>query len=212
MSGFKPKSHNMVPVASDNADSRIDYQAMELQRTEQLKASLKRELKNRESGKNHSLRRTISALVVEGNYQEAGLLIDGYIEMKSFYPAVQLRANVYVKHAKELINAIRMKREFPNLSQLSISKQQEILDHAIRHFDELKVTVKSIEQIVRDEAVKDVRSTIWVVRTAVAVIGVITLTAFVLDFPGMVGKPLVEVFTDFSDIGFKAILNLIPFL
>ena len=196
----------------ENDDSKIDYHALEVQRTEQLKAQLKAELRSRQAGRIHSLRRSALALVVEGEYEEASGIVDVYVELKAELPAVAGRTVGHVRHAKELINAIRAKREFPNLSQLAMSKQQEILDHAVSHFEELKITLRAIEQIVRDEVVKDIRSSVWVIRSLCYVIGAITLIAFVSDFPDMLARPFVEVVSYSLDRAFELIVRFLPFL
>jgi hypothetical protein len=138
-------------------DTKIDYQQMEQARTKVLQNQLNQQLRTRELGNQYSLRRVILRMVVDGQYKEASEAIDVFMDAKAVYPGFRERSEVHVNHSKELINAVRAKRNFPNLSQLSMSKQQEILDHAIEHFDELRVTLKSIEHILKDETVKDIR-------------------------------------------------------
>ena len=193
-------------------DSKIDYEALEKQRTELLQAQLKFELKSREVGKTLSLRRAVLRLVVDAKYKDAGEMIDSYIQSKKDFPSVENRARPYVVHAKELINAIRAKRNFPNLSQLSMSKQQEILDSAVAHFDELKFAIRYIEHAVKDEAIRDLRSTTWVLKTSVFTVLGVVLTAFMMDFNKSVGKPFWVVFNDFVDKGFDFFIATIPFL
>jgi hypothetical protein len=118
----------------------------------------------------------------------------------------------HANHSKELINAIRAKRNFPNLSSLPMSKQQEILDHSLGHFDDLKLSLKAIEQIVKDEAIKDIRSTVWVLHTGVYVVMAIVVTMFLLDFSGALGQPLWAVYNDLSDKAYQALLKYLPFL
>lgn len=193
-------------------ESKIDYQALEKQRSDAVQHQLKLQLRSMEVGKNDSLRRVVLRLVVEARYADASMMIDEYLKLKSFYPAVGKRAKIHASHAKDLVNAVRAKRNFPNLAQLSMSKQQEILDHALGHFEELRQTIKAIEYIVRDEAIQDIRSTVWVIRTLVYVSVILLATAFVLEFSGALGQPLWAVFNDFADTSFKFILKFIPFI
>ena len=190
------------------ADSKIDYQAMELQRTDALRERLRLQLRAREVGKNASLRRVVLRMVADGKYQDAIGVLDEYLELKSTFPQLRERSRLHVVHAKELVNAIRAKRNFPNLSQLAMSKQQEILDHAINHFEELKRTIRSIEGIVKDEAILDMRSTIWILRSLVYLTISIAAASFVMDFSGSMGKPFWAVFNDFVDTSFKYLANL----
>ena len=189
-------------------DTKIDYQQLEQSRTQLLQRRLNQQLREREMGNQYSLRRAVLAQVVQGNYKEAGDVIDA----KSVYPAFKERSVAHAVHAKELINAVRAKRNFPNLSQLSMSKQQEILDHAVEHFDELRMTLKTIEHLLKDEAVKDIKSTVWVLRTGVYATISIVAAAFIGEFSGSMGRPLWIVFNDIVDIGYKFLMNYIPFL
>jgi erythromycin esterase-like protein len=150
--------------------------------------------------------------VAAGNYQDAADMIGAFIEVKKVYPAFAERVEAQANHAKELVNAVRAKRNFPNLSALSMSKQQEILDHAVEHFDELRLTLKHIENVLKDEAIQDIRSTVWVVRTSVYTLVAIVAAAFVTEFSGALGKPLWVVFNDLADNGYKFLMKFIPFL
>ncbi len=193
-------------------ESKIDYQALEEQRSQAIQGKLNTQLRSMEVGKNDSLRRVVLRLVVEAKYSEAAEIIDEYVKLKSLYPAIVKRSMFHVNHAKDLINAVRAKRNFPNLSQLSMAKQQEILDHALKHFEELRLTVKAIEYMVRDEATSDIRSTVWVLRTLVYVVVGVVISAFLVEFSGTLGRPLWAVFNDFADIGFSLLLKYLPFI
>ena len=194
-------------MGAEIVESKIDYQALEEQRSQAMQHQLKTQLRSMEVGKDDSLRRIVLGYVVESKYREAGEILDEYIKLKSSYPSLADRAKMHVSHAKDLINAVRAKRNFPNLSQLSMAKQQEILDHALGHFEELRITIKAIEVMTRDEAIKDIRSTVWVLRTIVYVVVGVVAAAFLVEFSGALGRPLWVVFNDFTDIGFNFLLK-----
>lgn len=193
-------------------DTKIDYQHMEQARTKYLQRQISMQMRSRDMGREYSLRRSVLSLVAAGNYQEAADIIDAFVEVKKVYPAFPGRVEAQANHAKELVNAVRAKRNFPNLSALSMSKQQEILDHAVEHFDELRLTLKHIENVLKDEAIQDIRSTVWVVRTAVYTVVSIVAAAFVTEFSGALGQPLWVVFNDLVDHGYKFLMRFIPFL
>lgn len=194
------------------SDSKIDYEGLEQRRALQLQSQLQSELMSREAGKAESLRRIVLRLVASGNYDNAVEVVEMYVKSKNEYPAIGIRSEAHSRHVKELIHAIRTKRNFPNLSQLPMSKQQEIIDYAVSHFEELKMTLKTIEQIVRDEMVKDIRSTIWVVRTSVYVVIIVFATMFITEFTDSLAKPLWSVFSDLVERCFKFISYYLPFI
>ena len=188
---------------------KIDFRKLEERRTQALQDRLKGQLKARQVGKDTSLRRAVLGCVVEGEYQQASQFIDEYLESKRMFQTLQLRAAPHGTHAKDLINAIRLKRNFPNLSTLPMSKQQEILDHAVRHFDELKMTLKVVEHLSRDEVVKDLRSTVWVIKSATYVIAAIVVASFVLEMSHGLQEVCWRVFNDYTDRMFEAISRFI---
>ncbi len=123
-----------------------------------------------------SIRATVMGAVVAENYENAKDELTTYIGYKSSYPAFQVRAERYVEHCCDLIQAIQVKRNFPGLASLSLAKQQEIHEKVLEHFEELKQNLKQIEKVERESKVNDLRSTVWVMRAAcqvvVAIIGV----------------------------------------
>ena len=205
---------NSLAVKHDNKamDSKVDYHALEQQRADALQEQLKIKLRRMEAGRSDSLRRAVLRYVAEGKYKEASALLDEYLEMKSHFPGLRERCQVHINHAKELVNAVRAKRNFQKLSQLTNSKQQEILDRAVIHFQELKHTLKAIENLVRDEAVKDIRSTVWVMRSFVYAVTAIVVTVFILEFNGSLGTPFWIIFNNFIDRSYKFMMHYISFL
>lgn len=199
-------------VENNKMDVKVDYHALEMQRADALQLQFKKQLRSLELGKQASLRRVVLGFVIEGHYTEAATTIDEFMRLKKIYQSAVERSSVYVNHAKELINAIRTKRNFPQLSLLSISKQQEILDHAIGHFEELKITLKAIENLIRDESIKDIRSTVWVLRTVVYTVVIVVVTSFLTEFTSKLGQPLWIIFNDFADISFNFLLKMMPFI
>jgi hypothetical protein len=199
-------------MGAEKLEPKIDYDALEQQRAELLQSQLKIQLRAREAGKSASLRRIVLRYVVEAKYKDAAAVIDEYLEMKKMFPSLRSRCNTHAQHAKELINAVRAKRNFPNMQHLSMAKQQEVLDHALNHFEELKYTIKTIEHLVKDEAVKDIRSTVMIIRTLCWVVCAVLLTVFALEFSDSLMQPFLIVFHDFAKNSYEFAAKFIPFL
>jgi hypothetical protein len=101
----------------------------------------------RDVGDIGTMRHTVITLVASENYQKAISEIEKYIESKSDFPQFQEKTRRYVQYAIDLINATKAKRSFPGLQYLAMSKQQELFDRAMDHFDDLKLTIKKVEKI-----------------------------------------------------------------
>jgi hypothetical protein len=62
-----------------------------------------------------------------------------------------------------------------------MAKQQELFESALSHFDDLRVTLKKIEQIEAEVRLEDVRSTVWVVKAVVYSVSALLLVGFLLE-------------------------------
>lgn len=121
--------------------------------------------KTREIAASDSLKHTILSMVASQNYEMAKDSFSAYVEDRREFPFFQERANRYVSHGLDLIQAIELKRNFPGLSSLSFAKQQEIHEGVIKHFEELKHTLTSVHKLEREHKLQDLRSTTWFLNT-----------------------------------------------
>lgn len=207
------KAHVQTKVGRKRAMGlpAIDYEQMEALRLASSEAELKKELQTRVSttGGNHStLRQVVLKLVTEANYEVAEEEIFDYLEYRKNYPNFQARCARYGEHCKDLIHAIQAKRKFPGLQMLSISKQQELHDKVLEHFDELKDYLKQIEMVEREVRLEDLRSTTWFVRTLFqCVLGIVGL-AFFLDLTGGMASSFVIVVNKFITDGATWMVSL----
>jgi hypothetical protein len=117
--------------------------------------------------------------VVEKRYQDAITILTEYKKMKSSYPQYSKRTDPLFNHAEELVNAINAKKNFPNLTSLAQSKQEEINQKARENLEDLKATMRRIKGIERDMAAADARSSIWVIWSILFSFTLI-ITVFVL--------------------------------
>lgn len=162
----------------------VNYQALEKERFQQTRAALKAKLKSvseNDLGRDGSLRRVILGFVVGEKYDEGKQELEAHVERKRDYPGFAVRVEKMVRHACELIHAIQTKRSFPGLGSLSLSKQQEINERVLTHFEELKQTLKGIERAEKDIKLHDLRSTATVVQVFAHSVVLITVAAFIMS-------------------------------
>jgi len=163
-----------IDVALKQAENQIAKE-VDSKFAARMEASVK------ELGQADTVRYAILTQVASENYDKAIQDLRHYLESKSEYPQFKFRAGRYIDYAVDLINAIRAKRSFPGFHQLSISKQQELFDKGMAHFEDLKATLRKVELIEREIRLQDVRSTIVVVKAAVYSGFAILVCAFLLD-------------------------------
>lgn len=173
-----------------------------------LKRKLQESQKNEAKGMG-ALRRSILGLVVGENYDQAKDSMRVYVEDKHEYPAFQSRVERYVQHCVELIHAIQTKRNFPGLASLSLSKQQEIHEKVIEHFEELKQNLKHIEKIERDHKLTDIRSTVWVVQSLSVAVFAVVATAFLVDLQSGLFTSLIYMINFYVDLASTWVVNLV---
>lgn len=135
-------------------------------------------------GPNGSLRQSILTLVVEEKYDLAITRLQEYVTSKPEYPDFHERCQRYSEYCVELIHAIRTKRSFPGWNALNMSKQKELFERALHHFEDLKATLTKIEVVEKEVRMEDVRSTVWVVKSVVYAISVLLIFVFIREMTG----------------------------
>lgn len=128
-----------------------------------------------------SLTRNVLSMIVHQNYEHAEKEIEIYINLKKEFPKFASVVERYVDHCNDLMHAIRTKRSMPGLESFSMSKRQEIYDAVLRHFDDLKETLKRIEKTEYSFRIADLRSTTIVVKTFSWCVFAVLILALVLD-------------------------------
>lgn len=164
---------------------------------DRMKASVK------DVGQVDTFRHTILSTIASEGYDHAIEEIRKYIDSKADYPQFKSRSERYLNYSIDLINAIRAKRSFPGLQHLAISKQQELFDKAMEHFDDLKITLRKIEQIDVEVRLEDIRSTVWVVKALIYCVFALLVVGFLMEISrGVLPATLVVVdglFGDFTN-------------
>lgn len=141
---------------------------------ETLNRQLSESQKN-DHGDSEGLRKQVLGDIVNANYDGAKEKILNYVGSKRDFLEFQRRSHRYVEHCIELIDAIQTKRNFPGFSSLALNKQQKIHEKVLGHFEEVKISLRQIAKIERDEKILDSRSTVWVLRS----LSLVTFTVFV---------------------------------
>ena len=157
-----------------------------------------------EGGAN-SFRAQVLSLVANENYAKAIEELRGFAESKHEFPQFKFRAERYLSYSVDLINAIKAKRSFPGLQHLSMSKQQELHDRAMEHFEDLKATLRKIDHIEREVKLDDVRSTVWVVKASIYCVFAILVLGFLLEL----SKGVLPSATIVADDAFSRIINFV---
>lgn len=150
-------------------------------------------------GKPDTLRYNILTMVINEEYDRAIRTIKEFIESDSDYPNFRMRIERYSLHAIDLIYAIRTKRNFPGLSALTRTKQQELTDKFKEHFTELRFMMKKIEECMEDLRVVDVKSTRIVVKSFWFSLILVFAAGFFIEVIRGLGYTVEVVLNDYLD-------------
>lgn len=175
---------------------------------QKLNKRLKESQRGEGSGRGSLRSQILSSVAAEG-YESAIEELDNYVADRAAFPGFQERASRYVRHCHDLIQAIQTKRNFPGLAALSLSKQQEIHEKVLEHFEELKHNLKHIEKVERENRLVDLRSTVWVVKTFSAWLGIIFCVALLLDIRAGILTELVKGTSHYLDVASSWFVSLI---
>ncbi|NUM59343.1 MAG: hypothetical protein HUU56_11965 [Bdellovibrionaceae bacterium] len=150
-------------------------------------------------GSSDSLRYRVLTQVAAELYEQAIEDLKKYYALESDYPTFKKKIERFINHSIDLIFAIKAKRNFPGINQLTRAKQQELRERFKEHFKELVYMLKRIEKIEKDLQVEDARSTIYVIKAFWVSAIVLMMTWFLVEiFRGLAITGLV-VITDYSE-------------
>jgi hypothetical protein len=187
---------------------KLNYESLEKARTQELDLRLQQTLESRFSGKIDSLKRTILAYVSEGDYDTAKSALDKYVEMQKEYPGFIQRGERYIQHCSDVIHSIKAKREMPGLHTLPMSKQQEVMETVLKHFEELKHYLHKLELIQKDVKIDDLRSTVWVIKAMAYSIFLVVCIFFIKSAAMGIWQSFEYLVEDFSSKAINWIFDL----
>ncbi len=160
-------------------------------------------------GRPDTLRYNILTFVINEEYDRAIKTLKDFLESDSEYPNFKLKVERYLLHSIDLIYAIRTKRNFPGISSLTRTKQQELRDRFKEHFKELRFMMKKIEDCLEDLRLSDVKSTHIVVKAFWLSIVVVFVAGFSFEIVNGLGHTFEIVFNDYLDSAMDFLLNKI---
>lgn len=156
-------------------------------------------LDNLDMGKPDTLRYNVLVWVLAEKYDAAIEALKKFVDEESEYPDFREKTARYLNHCIDLVYAIKAKRNFPGINSLTRSKQQELKEKFKFHLRELQSTLMRIEVIRHDLRVRDVRSTIYVVK-ALWIAGLcVILLAFFLEMAHGMANTSSVVISDLTD-------------
>lgn len=135
-------------------------------------------------GQPGSLRNIVLQAVLEERYDSALEEIKKFSEAESEYPNFHQRTQRYVNHCKDLVYAIKAKRNFDGIGSLTRAKQQELREKFKEHYNELKFVLRKVEKIEQDLKIEDARSTIYIIRALWLAAIVLIALWFVMEVAG----------------------------
>jgi hypothetical protein len=146
-------------------------------------------------GEPGSLRNVVLQSVLEENYDKALEELKIFSETDSEFPNFLPRAKRYLNHARDLVYAIKAKRNFDGISSLTRAKQQELREKFKEHYGELKFILRRIEKLESDLRIEDARSTIYIIRALWIAAMVLVMVWFAMEVTGglaMTGTVVLE--------------------
>ena len=166
---------------------------------------LEADMHSRISGLAFGLKHTILMLVAQNNYDLALAELKNLKANHEKVPVLYQRTYRHVDHCIELVSAIKMKKSFPNLSKLPVSKQEEMNDRIMEHFEGLKMALKKVEAMETDIRISDSRSTLWILKAFTFSVFMVSAWALILEAKRSMGKPAEVILEDMVKVLFQLV-------
>ncbi|MCC2679020.1 MAG: hypothetical protein K0R29_1596 [Pseudobdellovibrio sp.] len=160
-------------------------------------------------GRPDTLRYNILTLVINEEYDRAIKTLKEFLESDSEYPNFKLKVERYLLHSIDLIYAIRTKRNFPGISSLTRTKQQELKDKFKEHFKELRFMMKKIEDCMEELRLNDVRSTHIVIKAFWLSVVVVFVAGISFEVVNGMGHSFEIVLNDYVETAINFLFNKI---
>lgn len=160
-------------------------------------------------GRPDTLRYNILTFVINEEYDRAIKTLKEFLESDSEYPNFKIKVERYLLHSIDLIYAIRTKRNFPGISSLTRTKQQELKDKFKEHFKELRFMMKKIEDCMEELRLNDVRSTHIVIKAFWLSVVVVFVAGLSFEVVNGMGHSFEIVFNDYLEATMQFLFNKI---
>ena len=156
-----------------------------------------------------TVRYNVLTFVANEEYDRAITYLKDFLDRDSDYPNFKDRVDRYINHAIDLIFAIRTKRNFPGMSLLTKSKQNELRERYRDHFQELKSVMRKVETCQEELRLSDIKSTTVLVKSLWFSVVVVVISAVVIEIFQGLGETFFVVFDDYLN---KALEYVFQFL
>jgi hypothetical protein len=156
-----------------------------------------------------TVRYNVLTFVVNEEYDRAINYLKDFLERDSEYPNFRERIDRYINHGIDLIFAIRTKRNFPGMTLLTKSKQNELRERYREHFQELKSVMRKVETCQEELRLTDIKSTTTLVNAIWFSIVVVVISAVVIEVFQGLGETFFVVFDDYMNKAFDYIFQLL---
>ena len=160
-------------------------------------------------GRPGTLRYNTLTLVINEEYDRAIKTLKDFLESDSEYPNFKVKVERYLLHSIDLIYAIRAKRNFPGVTSLTRTKQQELREKFNEHFKELRFMMKKIEECMEELRLSDARSTGIVVKSLWFSLVVVFVAGFFIEIANGMGHSFEVVFNDYLEELINFVFNKI---
>ena len=157
------------------------------------------------SGQLDGLRYTVLSLVVEGRYDTAIAEINYYGNSERKLQVFRNRTKRYFTHCEELIRAVESKIKFCQTRTITRSQKHELYMMVTKHFRELTDSLKKIERIENDIRIKDLKSTVWVLKAFFICLSLLLATAMVKEAIITMKEPSLVIIDDLVNQIFRLI-------
>ncbi len=154
-------------------------------------------------GRPDTLRYNILTLVINEEYDRAIQYLKDFLNKESPYASFKQKTERYVQYSIDLIFAIRTKRNFPGLTSLTRTKQNELKEKFKEQFQELKFIIKKIENCEEELRLNDIKSTRLVVKAVWLSFVLVSASALVVELFWGLGVTISAVFDEYL----TAVLN-----
>jgi hypothetical protein len=140
-----------------------------------------------------SLKTTVLSLAKAGNFESAKHELKFYQQQNETTPGFEFRTKHYFTHCYELLDAIHNLKHIPNFDNLRAAKQKQIRERIMTYGQDLSSILGRIDKVTNDLKIQDIRSTMWVLRTATLCGGAIIFTLAMIEAISTVGSPITTV-------------------
>lgn len=144
-------------------------------------------------GSSDSLKSTVLSLAKSGSFESAKQELKFYQQQNMRTPGFEFRTKHYFAHCSELLDAIHNLKHIPNFDSLRAAQQKQIRERIMVYGHDLSSILGRIDKVTNDLKIQDIRSTMWVMRTATLCFAAVVFMLAMTEALHTVGSPITTV-------------------